>query len=135
MVDLTHYLPILLFLAVALGITAYGGAGNDLIAGSQAGDHIAGGSGDDGILGGRRPVAAKLRNRWGLRSARDDKGGDGELGAAGGEVDQTGAQDLGRGAMIGRFDGDRDGLVAGNFIPQFFAGQRGRVSGHVQIGM
>ena len=34
-----------------VGFTAYGGAGNDLIIGSQAGDHLAGGSGDDTILG------------------------------------------------------------------------------------
>ena len=34
-----------------VGFTAYGGAGNDLIIGSQAGDHLAGGSGDDKILG------------------------------------------------------------------------------------
>ncbi|MCA1683511.1 MAG: hypothetical protein LC708_00005, partial [Actinobacteria bacterium] len=48
-----------LFAAVAagalptVGITAYGGRGNDLIVGSQAGDHLAGGSGDDTILGQR----------------------------------------------------------------------------------
>ena len=36
-----------------VGFTAYGGAGNDLIIGSQAGDHLAGGSGDDEIHGGR----------------------------------------------------------------------------------
>ena len=35
----------------SVGFTAYGGAGNDLIIGSQAGDHLAGGSGDDTILG------------------------------------------------------------------------------------
>ncbi len=34
-----------------VGFTAYGGEGNDLIIGSQAGDHLAGGSGDDTILG------------------------------------------------------------------------------------
>ncbi len=34
-----------------IGFTAYGGAGNDTIIGSQAGDHLAGGSGDDTILG------------------------------------------------------------------------------------
>ncbi|MGC9326354.1 MAG: calcium-binding protein, partial [Candidatus Hinthialibacter sp.] len=33
------------------GVTIYGGAGNDVIYGSQAGDHIAGGSGDDEIHG------------------------------------------------------------------------------------
>ncbi|GGO80245.1 hypothetical protein GCM10011348_16530 [Marinobacterium nitratireducens] len=38
---------------ITVGITAYGGAGNDLIIGSQAGDHLAGGSGDDVILGQR----------------------------------------------------------------------------------
>ena len=37
----------------SVGFTAYGGAGNDLIIGSQAGDHLAGGSGDDTILGQR----------------------------------------------------------------------------------
>ena len=37
----------------AVGITAYGGAGDDLIIGSQTGDHLAGGSGDDTILGQR----------------------------------------------------------------------------------
>ena len=36
-----------------VGITAYGGPGNDLILGSQTGDHLAGGSGDDTILGQR----------------------------------------------------------------------------------
>jgi len=49
----------LLFASVAdsalpsVGFTAYGGAGNDLIIGSQAGDFLAGGSGDDTILGQR----------------------------------------------------------------------------------
>ncbi len=37
----------------AVGFTAYGGKGDDLIIGSQAGDHLAGGSGNDTILGGR----------------------------------------------------------------------------------
>ncbi|MCA1665056.1 MAG: hypothetical protein LC659_12445, partial [Myxococcales bacterium] len=37
----------------SVGFTAYGGAGNDYILGSQAGDHLAGGSGDDEIHGGR----------------------------------------------------------------------------------
>ncbi|MEM8693754.1 MAG: hypothetical protein AAGG57_17985 [Pseudomonadota bacterium] len=37
----------------SVGITAYGGGGNDLIIGSQAGDHLAGGSGDDLIFGQR----------------------------------------------------------------------------------
>ena len=36
-----------------VGFTAYGGAGDDLIIGSQTGDHLAGGSGDDTILGQR----------------------------------------------------------------------------------
>jgi len=36
-----------------LGVTAYGGRGNDLIIGSQTGDHLAGGSGDDEIVGNR----------------------------------------------------------------------------------
>ncbi|MGY4311159.1 Ca2+-binding RTX toxin-like protein [Bradyrhizobium sp. JR3.5] len=36
-----------------VGITAYGGAGDDTIIGSQAGDHLAGGSGNDTILGER----------------------------------------------------------------------------------
>ena len=35
----------------SVGFTAYGGEGNDLIIGSQTGDHLAGGSGDDEILG------------------------------------------------------------------------------------
>jgi hypothetical protein len=35
----------------SVGFTAYGGGGNDLIIGSQAGDHLAGGSGNDTILG------------------------------------------------------------------------------------
>jgi len=39
-----HMLP-------SVGFTAYGGVGDDLIIGSQAGDHLAGGSGDDTILG------------------------------------------------------------------------------------
>jgi len=34
-----------------VGFVAYGGAGNDSIIGSQAGDHLAGGSGDDTIIG------------------------------------------------------------------------------------
>ncbi|MGU3646985.1 hypothetical protein ACLBXX_18660 [Microbacterium sp. C23T] len=34
-----------------VGFTAYGGLGDDLIIGSQAGDHLAGGSGDDEIRG------------------------------------------------------------------------------------
>jgi len=34
-----------------VGFVAYGGAGNDVILGSQTGDHLAGGSGDDTILG------------------------------------------------------------------------------------
>ncbi|HEV8251466.1 MAG TPA: Calx-beta domain-containing protein, partial [Gaiellaceae bacterium] len=37
----------------SVGFTAYGGAGNDYILGSQTGDHLAGGSGDDEIHGGR----------------------------------------------------------------------------------
>jgi hypothetical protein len=36
-----------------VGLTIYGGPGNDLIVGSQTGDHLAGGSGDDTILGQR----------------------------------------------------------------------------------
>jgi Ca2+-binding RTX toxin-like protein len=42
----------------SVGVTIYGGAGNDTIIGSQAGDHLAGGSGDDLILGqrGNAPV-------------------------------------------------------------------------------
>jgi hypothetical protein len=36
-----------------VGLTAYGGQGDDLIIGSQAGDHLAGGSGDDEIAGQR----------------------------------------------------------------------------------
>ncbi len=38
---------------VTVGITAYGGRGDDVIYGSQAGDYLAGGSGDDLIVGGR----------------------------------------------------------------------------------
>jgi Ca2+-binding RTX toxin-like protein len=38
---------------VSVGITAYGGMGNDLLLGSQAGDHLAGGSGHDTIIGNR----------------------------------------------------------------------------------
>ena len=37
----------------SVGITAYGGPGNDTIYGSQTGDHLAGGSGDDVIHGER----------------------------------------------------------------------------------
>ncbi|MDQ0612685.1 hypothetical protein QF046_000326 [Microbacterium sp. W4I4] len=37
----------------SVGITAYGGLGDDLIIGSQAGDHLAGGSGDDELRGQR----------------------------------------------------------------------------------
>jgi hypothetical protein len=37
----------------SVGLTIYGGAGNDTVIGSQAGDHLAGGSGDDTILGQR----------------------------------------------------------------------------------
>ena len=36
-----------------VGLTVYGGAGDDTIIGSQAGDHLAGGSGNDTISGGR----------------------------------------------------------------------------------
>jgi Ca2+-binding RTX toxin-like protein len=39
----------------SVGLTIYGGPGNDFIRGSQAGDHIAGGSGDDTISGQRGP--------------------------------------------------------------------------------
>jgi Bacterial Ig-like domain/RTX calcium-binding nonapeptide repeat (4 copies) len=37
----------------SIGITAYGGPGNDTILGSQTGDILAGGSGNDVIVGGR----------------------------------------------------------------------------------
>ncbi|MDX6679730.1 MAG: large repetitive protein, partial [Solirubrobacteraceae bacterium] len=37
----------------SVGVTIYGGPGNDLIVGSQTGDHLAGGSGDDTIMGQR----------------------------------------------------------------------------------
>ena len=37
----------------AVGFVAYGGAGDDTIYGSQAGDYLAGGSGDDLIFGER----------------------------------------------------------------------------------
>lgn len=37
----------------SVGVTIYGGEGDDLILGSQAGDHLAGGSGNDTILGAR----------------------------------------------------------------------------------
>ena len=55
-----------------IGITAYGGAGNDTIIGSQAGDHLAGGSGDDTILGlrgvdhiyGDNGVNVNIFTRW-----------------------------------------------------------------------
>ena len=36
-----------------IGLTIYGGPGNDLIIGSQTGDQLAGGSGDDAIMGER----------------------------------------------------------------------------------
>ena len=36
-----------------IGVTMYGGAGDDLLIGSQTGDQLAGGSGDDKILGQR----------------------------------------------------------------------------------
>ncbi len=39
----------------SVGLTIYGGPGDDLIIGSQAGDHLAGGSGNDTILGQRGP--------------------------------------------------------------------------------
>ena len=38
---------------MTVGVTAYGGPGDDVIYGSQAGDFLAGGSGDDLIVGGR----------------------------------------------------------------------------------
>src|SRR5207253_2023707 len=38
---------------VTVGVTAYGGPGDDVIYSSQAGDFLAGGSGDDLIVGGR----------------------------------------------------------------------------------
>ena len=37
----------------SIGLTIYGGPGNDLIIGSQTGDQLAGGSGDDTIMGQR----------------------------------------------------------------------------------
>src|SRR5262249_348279 len=37
----------------SVGLTVYGGVGDDTISGSQAGDHLAGGSGDDTIIGER----------------------------------------------------------------------------------
>ena len=37
----------------AVGVTVYGGPGDDMIIGSQTGDHLAGGSGNDTILGQR----------------------------------------------------------------------------------
>ncbi|KAA5541791.1 hypothetical protein FYK55_16405 [Roseiconus nitratireducens] len=40
---------------VTVGVTIYGGGGNDTIDGSEAGDHLAGGSGDDVIRGGSGP--------------------------------------------------------------------------------
>ncbi|MBC7133329.1 MAG: hypothetical protein H5U16_09525 [Roseovarius sp.] len=40
-------------LTISVGITAYGGMGDDLIIGSQTGDHLAGGSGNDTIIGQR----------------------------------------------------------------------------------
>jgi hypothetical protein len=39
----------------SVGVTMYGGVGDDLLIGSQTGDHIAGGSGNDEIHGGRGP--------------------------------------------------------------------------------
>src|SRR5438093_7273979 len=36
-----------------IGLTVYGGPGNDLIIGSETGDQLAGGSGDDTIMGQR----------------------------------------------------------------------------------
>ena len=51
--------------ANAAHITAYGGAGDDTIVGSQAGDFLAGGSGDDLIdrPGRRRPDLRRLRRQ------------------------------------------------------------------------
>src|SRR5262249_32751488 len=37
----------------AVGLTMYGGRGDDVLIGSTAGDHLAGGSGNDLIIGGR----------------------------------------------------------------------------------
>jgi Ca2+-binding RTX toxin-like protein len=37
----------------SVGLTAYGGAGDDILLGSQTGDFLAGGSGDDVVAGGR----------------------------------------------------------------------------------
>ena len=47
----------------SVGITAYGGAGDDTIVGSQTGDYLAGGSGDDTDprTAGRRPDLRRLR--------------------------------------------------------------------------
>jgi Ca2+-binding RTX toxin-like protein len=42
----------------SVGFTAYGGAGNDLIIGSQTGDHLAGGSGDDEIAASAAPTTS-----------------------------------------------------------------------------
>ena len=49
--DVTDMVPLADSLDANAGLTIYGGAGNDTIWGSQAGDHIAGGTGDDTIYG------------------------------------------------------------------------------------
>src|SRR5207245_11156825 len=66
-----------------VGITAYGGAGDDTIIGTQTGDHLAGGSGNDRICGQRGTdliygasgfnVNVNARELFGLNNTRHAK--------------------------------------------------------------
>ena len=83
-----------------VGLTIYGGPGNDLIIGSQTGDHLAGGSGDDVILGQR-----------GQDHIYGDSGFNVDLITRDAQVNVTGTGPAGYAAAQFK---NKDNLVAGN---------------------
>ena len=87
-----------------LPVTIYGGAGNDLLIGSQAGDHIAGGSGDDLIFA-----------QDGVDHVYGDSGFNVDYEVT---VDETSVHDVARLLTVPTVDKSievsRDGLVAGS---------------------